>query len=90
MPNEQTLTRLGELGNYETGSDTMELSGQACRTDSSACAPSQHSTPEPHREVYLSQTLAASGLSRLGISVMASFGHAALHTPHPKHLVGSI
>jgi len=34
--------------------------------------------------------LAAPGTFSLGTSLIASFGHAALQTPHPKHLAGSI
>ncbi len=44
----------------------------------------------PAQFLYFSQTSADSGTSCLGRSVMAPSGHAALHTPHPKHLVGSI
>jgi len=55
-----------------------------------ACVASQLWTLEPYRAVSLSQTFAASGHSCLGNNAMALFGHAALHTPHPKHLVGSI
>jgi hypothetical protein len=39
---------------------------------------------------HISQTFAASGTLCLGSSAMAPSGQAALHTPHPKHLVGSI
>ena len=38
----------------------------------------------------LNQISAASGLSCRGISVIAPVGHAALHTPQPKHLAGSM
>ena len=40
--------------------------------------------------VFFSHTSATSGLSFLESSVIASSGQAVLHTPHPKHLRGSI
>jgi len=43
-----------------------------------------------HLDAFLSQRFVASGSSSRGASVIAWFGQADLHTPHPKHLVGSI
>lgn len=55
-----------------------------------ACAALRLRTVEPYCAGSLSHTLATSGLCCLGISLMASLGHAARHTPHPKHRPGSI
>jgi len=58
--------------------------------DTLTCAASKLLPEKLHFGVFFNQIFAASGTSPLGTSAMASFGHAARHTPHPKHLVGSI